>query len=107
MKCGAVCPTGALKKIPDDKQVIARSVSMGLAVIDENLCISYLGRLCGICRDACPYPGKAIKLKPWARPEVIVENCVGCGLCEEVCVVQDRRAIQVRTSRKWVDFDRV
>ncbi len=98
MRCGQVCPTGALRAIPADKGIVAESVSMGVAVVDKSLCISFLGRLCGICRDACPYPGKAIKLEPWARPVIIEEKCVGCGLCVEICP-QQPTAIRIDPKR--------
>jgi len=88
MRCAAVCPSHALAPIPADRTEVARRVRMGTAVVDEGLCISFLGRLCGICRDACPFPGKAIKLGSWARPEVVAEACVGCGLCVEICPQQ-------------------
>ncbi len=101
MKCTNICPTGALREIPHDSKIIATSVSMGMAIVDENLCISYLGRLCGICRDACPYPGKAIKLKSWARPEIIEQSCVGCGLCVKICP-QQPAAIRIDPSKKRV-----
>ncbi len=99
MKCGEVCPTGAIKTIPHDREIIIAKVSMGMAVIDERLCISFLGRLCGICRDACPYPGRAIKLNPWARPEIIAGACVGCGLCVRLCP-QQPSAIHINVSQK-------
>ncbi len=99
MKCTEVCPTNALSPIPDDKETIAATVSMGVAVIDKSTCISFLGRMCGLCRDACPYPGKAIKLEPWARPVVFEKHCVGCGLCVEVCP-QQPSAILVDPKRR-------
>ncbi|MEQ1920271.1 MAG: 4Fe-4S binding protein, partial [Elusimicrobiota bacterium] len=37
-------------------------------------------------------------------PEVHDELCVGCGLCEEACIVKDPkdgRAIRVRSARAW------
>jgi MauM/NapG family ferredoxin protein len=88
MKCTSACPTGALLEIPAEKSIVASSVSMGVAVIEKSLCISFLGRMCGLCRDACPYPGEAIKLEPWARPIIIDDHCVGCGLCAEICPQQ-------------------
>ncbi len=94
MRCGLVCPTGALRAIPNNKNTIQKSVSMGIAVVEKSLCISFLGRLCGICRDACPYPGKAIKLESWARPTIIDSGCVGCGLCVEICP-QNPTAIRI------------
>jgi len=88
MRCTEVCPTAALTVIDADKREVAARVAMGTAVVDESTCLSFLGRLCGICRDACPYPGEAIKLGSWARPIVIAEACVGCGLCVEICPQQ-------------------
>ncbi len=85
MRCTQVCPTGALRPIPEDKKIVSERVAMGRAIIDESLCISFLGRLCGLCLDACPFPGKAIKLGSWARPVVLADGCVGCGLCAEIC----------------------
>jgi MauM/NapG family ferredoxin protein len=99
MKCQPVCPTGALQEIPADKSVVAKSVSMGVAVIEKSLCISFLGRMCGLCRDACPYPGEAIKLEPWARPVIIDDHCVGCGLCAEICP-QQPSAIVIDPNRR-------
>ncbi len=101
MRCTEVCPTAALTAIPEDKTVVLETVSMGLAVVDEGLCISFLGRLCGLCRDACPYPGVAIKLEPWARPLVIADKCVGCGLCVERCP-QLPTAIRIDPTRRRV-----
>lgn len=85
MRCTQICPTGALNTIEDDKQEIVANVRMGLAVVDPDRCLSYLGRICGYCHDACPLPGVAIKLKPPARPEIMVDGCVGCGRCVELC----------------------
>ncbi|GAB4300557.1 MAG: hypothetical protein Kow0090_16040 [Myxococcota bacterium] len=97
MNCAGVCPTGALEAIPAEKEAIINRVYMGTAVVNTALCISFLGRLCGECRDACPFPGEAIKLESWARPKVIEDKCVGCGLCVEVCP-QEPTAIRVDTS---------
>lgn len=83
---------------------------MGVAVIDERLCILYVGMgqsgVCGACHTACPLRNQAITMEA-NRPVTHSEFCVGCGLCEAACVVKDRRAIQVRTPRKWIDFDRI
>ena len=81
-RCTHACPTGALRPISEE-EVLDR-VDMGLAYVDEDLCLSFLGRVCGVCHDACPFPGEAIALEPRARPKVL-EDCVGCGRCEERC----------------------
>lgn len=85
MRCTEVCPTGALTEVKDDLKVIATSVKMGIARVEPDRCLSYLGRVCGYCHDACPLPGIAIKLTPPALPVVIADGCVGCGRCVEMC----------------------
>lgn len=104
LKCGDACPSGAIEPLAEIKDS-----RMGVAVVDERLCVAYIGdandRICGVCHAACPLRGEAITLVD-EKPVVHTRHCVGCGLCEEVCVVKDRRAIQMRSPRKWVDFDR-
>jgi ferredoxin-type protein NapG len=95
MRCTKVCPTGALTEVVDDLEVIAQRVDMGTAVVDPDRCLSYQGRICGYCHDACPLPGVAIRLVPKAKPEVIADGCVGCGRCVENCP-QNPTAIDVR-----------
>lgn len=85
MRCTQICPTGALVPVADDKPTITRTVRMGLAVVDPDRCLSYLGRVCGYCHDACPIAGVAIKLVPAAKPHVLADGCVGCGRCVEFC----------------------
>jgi ferredoxin len=85
MRCTQVCPTGALQPVEDEPEAIKRTVRMGLAVVDADRCISYLGRICGYCHDACPLPGHAIRLVPKAKPVVLADGCVGCGRCVELC----------------------
>ncbi len=58
---------------------------MGTAIVNEEHCLSFNGRVCGICRDACPIGGEAIKLEVPARPVIIKDACIGCGRCEERC----------------------
>ena len=85
MRCTNICPTGALTPVPEEAQAISVNVRMGVAVVDPDRCLSYLGRVCGYCHDACPYPGTAIRLVPPAKPVVIEDGCVGCGRCVELC----------------------
>ena len=85
MRCTNICPTGALSPVADDLDAIADTVRMGTARVDPDRCISYLGRVCGYCHDACPLPQRAIRLAPPARPVVIEDGCVGCGRCVELC----------------------
>jgi ferredoxin len=85
MRCTQICPTKALTPVVKNTEQIMARVDMGVAVVDPDRCISYLGRVCGYCHDACPLPNKAIKLVPPAKPVVLVDGCVGCGRCVELC----------------------
>ena len=96
MRCTKICPTNALTPVEDDLPTFAREIKMGIAVVDPDLCLSYLGRVCGYCHDACPLPEQAITLTPPARPVVIRDGCVGCGRCVELCP-QTPTAIDVWT----------
>jgi len=100
LACGKACPTGALR--PLEKMADAR---MGTAVVDKRLCVSHNGTgVCGACFTICPLKGKAITQGKHNAPTVDDAHCVGCGLCEEACIVTDRndgRAIRVRSERAW------
>jgi ferredoxin-type protein NapG len=84
MRCTQVCPTGALTPTSEEPAVVLEEIDMGKAYVDKGLCLSFIGRVCGVCHDACPYPAEAIHLRGAAKPEVM-EGCVGCGRCEERC----------------------
>ena len=125
-KCGPACPTGALLHFADHTDV-----DMGSVELREDLCLSYkakwvreqqellvqMGRKpmevesvaerrgpCGECFMFCPLRNRAIKLEPGAflAPLVFTEQCVGCGMCEEICrtVVRGEPAIRVVRTRK-------
>ncbi|MHC4924812.1 MAG: 4Fe-4S binding protein, partial [Planctomycetota bacterium] len=35
------------------------------------------------------------------RPTVHEDVCVGCGMCEEACIVDRDKAIRVHSDRSW------
>lgn len=97
LKCGETCPSEALMPLTDKAEV-----DMGEAVVDERLCVSHNGTgVCGACHTACPVRNQAITQGFRDQPEVHPDHCTGCGMCEEFCIVRDRRAIQVATGRLW------
>lgn len=98
MRCTEVCPTGALQEIPRNLEAVGSKVKMGTAVLDTDLCYSYHGRTCGVCYRACPLPGKAMTVGLYEQPTVHIDNCVGCGLCEQACIHMPQ-AIRVQSSQ--------
>ncbi len=92
--CVNACPTHALRDVEQRSDV-----NMGKAVIDEDLCISFKGMRCEVCYRACPLIDTAITIDFRHRegdgihaifaPQISDEDCVGCGLCVERCVVSD------------------
>jgi ferredoxin-type protein NapG len=105
MACCRLCPTGALNRTLEKPE----SVAMGKARIDPTLCYSHLffdhdvlpkhagskiGALCNTCYNVCPLQDKAIALKDNLFP-VILDGCVGCGICVERCPTRPRRAVNV------------
>lgn len=93
LRCGEACPTGALARL-----VKKSDVRMGVAGVDETLCVSHLKTgVCGACYTACPLRGRAITQGLYNAPFVHPDFCTGCGLCEEMCIVP-YRAIRVYPS---------
>jgi ferredoxin-type protein NapG len=75
---------------------------MGTAVVDKNLCVSHNGTgICGACHTACPIHDTAISSGKHNAPTVRADACVGCGLCEEACIIRGDKAIRVLSPRGW------
>ena len=73
---------------------------MGTAVVDDRTCVSINGTgVCGACHTACPLRDSAITQGLRNAPTVHEEFCVGCGLCEEACIVKGIKAIRVFSGR--------
>lgn len=90
LPCTRACPSGALDPRLED---VNRS-RMGLAVIDQEHCLSWQGLRCEVCYRVCPVRGKAIVINAESRktsrhavfePMIDSAHCTGCGLCEKSC----------------------
>lgn len=107
LRCGEVCPTGALVKIVNDKQVLAfvpKELKMGVATLDRRICLAWQYESCGECYHNCPLKDQALLSRPpdmvdpggaGIRPHVNIDHCIGCGMCSFVCPVREHIAAAV------------
>jgi polyferredoxin len=110
--CGQVCPTGAIRRITVAEKAgeppFEQPIRLGTAFYDHGRCLPWAMHIpCIVCEEMCPTSpkaiwyktvqvpsrdGKAIELKqPYVEPGL----CIGCGICENKCPVEDLPAIRV------------
>ena len=104
--CQQVCPNYA---IPLQPLELKQRTRMGLARIDESLCVVYAEKInCLVCEEFCPVPEKAIKVITETRvvegretelryPVMSPSLCIGCGVCQANCPITPEKAITVET----------
>ena len=92
VRCGEVCPTGAIRRMAKEEKPKAKIGLATLAVGWEKKCLARKdGHPCALCEKHCAYG--AVKVaeetdkdgKKVRRPVVDASACVGCGACEHVC----------------------
>jgi len=109
--CSTVCPTGAIRSITEEEKVGSEKVKpikIGTAFYDRGRCLPWAMAIpCIVCEEHCPTTPKAIwleetdvpapngKIVRVKRPYINPEVCIGCGICEKVCPVQDKPAVYV------------
>ena len=103
--CGQVCPTAAIPPLTlEEKQ----KTVIGLARIDTGRCLPWAYNIpCIVCEEVCPVADKAILLEEVTvldgegqpvmlqRPRVLLDLCIGCGICEYQCPMGGDAAIRI------------
>jgi MauM/NapG family ferredoxin protein len=108
--CGQVCPTQAIEPLALEEK---KKVKIGLATFDKTRCLPYAyHRDCIVCEEHCPISPKAIfaietevtmrdgGTQVVKQPHVDPDLCIGCGICANVCVFNDRPAIRVTSANE-------
>jgi ferredoxin-type protein NapG len=88
--CVQACEPKALQ-LPEAEQ--PAMPKLALISINTESCLPYLGPECGACRDSCPVDN-ALQWQA-ERPVINTDNCTGCALCREACVVEPK-AIELK-----------
>ncbi|HRP08747.1 MAG TPA: 4Fe-4S dicluster domain-containing protein, partial [Gemmatimonadales bacterium] len=82
MPCAAACPTDALTVPADDWQ----HERLGRVEFHAERCITFQGKPCRVCADACPVGETALAIDSDGHPVLKAEGCVGCGTCVRDCI---------------------
>jgi polyferredoxin len=112
--CSEVCPTGAIRRISVAEKLGEGAyaeqgpVRLGTAFFDVGRCLPWANQIpCVVCEEVCPVAPKAIQtfdeevkdvfgqLVVLNKPFIVPDLCIGCGICEAECPVQDRPAVYI------------
>ena len=58
------------------------------AKIDESVCLPFSGPECGACVSVCSVEGALTLVQE--KPVIDQNLCVGCAMCREACIVEDK-----------------
>ncbi len=90
--CIESCGTEALMPVTSRGEV-----RMGIATVSHRVCTA--GQGCHACVSKCPMVALAMDFDQ-LRLTVSTEQCVGCGICEQVCrTVNDHIAVRITPTR--------
>lgn len=106
--CTQVCPTDAIAPLTPEAKL---KTKIGMAFFDKNRCLPYaFARTCLVCEEHCPTPKKAIwvhdveMINPAGekvivkQPNVDPDLCIGCGICQIKCPINDQPGIYVTSA---------
>ncbi|MEM7254570.1 MAG: 4Fe-4S dicluster domain-containing protein [Pseudomonadota bacterium] len=112
--CSTVCPTGSIReisvaeKLGEGMYAEQGPVRLGTAFIDTNRCLPWANQIpCVVCEEVCPVAPKAIQsideevkdvfgnMVVLNKPFIVPDLCIGCGICQAECPVQDQPAVYV------------
>ncbi|MBF0288244.1 MAG: 4Fe-4S dicluster domain-containing protein [SAR324 cluster bacterium] len=112
--CSEVCPTGAIRKISVAEKLGKGEygeqgpVRLGTAFINASRCLPWANQIpCVVCEEVCPVSPKAIQtideevkdvygnMVVLNKPFIVPDLCIGCGICQSECPVQDQPAVYV------------
>ena len=99
LECMQVCPSGALQKLS------VHEIQIGLAEVNDDICLRSNGVDCRDCVDACPIGKKAILLDSEKRVKVLAAGCIGCGVCQHQCPTGPKSII-VQPIQEYTDEQR-
>jgi MauM/NapG family ferredoxin protein len=113
-KCTLVCPTNALETLTVERK---KKFILGIAVVDKDRCYTYAdGYNCAVCEEHCPVPEKAIRFREvdtWnfkgklvkvKQIYVVLNLCIGCGICENKCPRSDAPGIIMTAEEEEREF---